>query len=257
MEDVRQSMEIASIPATRTTEDQHVRAVVEGMRVLIVGGISAGVLIVGVGSRVAMFVLRITSSDSVHGVKSDDGFIIGQVTLGGTYNLLQLGAAVGIIGAGVYMMVAPWLLGPTWFRRLTTGLAAAAVAGSALVHADGTDFTLLKPKWLAIGLFVALPGLFGALIGSFVDAVRRPGSWTSRGRRRWIVPLVCVACFPVTVLPLLFAAIVLILWAMASAAGVVRLLRKAPAYAIVVRSLWLFVAVAGLVALVNDIDALT
>ena len=39
-----------------------------------------------------MLVLRITSPDSVHGIESDDGFTIGQVTLGGTYNLMQLGA---------------------------------------------------------------------------------------------------------------------------------------------------------------------
>ena len=94
----------------------------------------------------------------MRGVKSDDGFVIGQVTLAGTYNLLLLGAIVGIIGAAAYLMVAPWLIGPNWFRRLTTGLAAAAVVGSMLVHADGIDFTVLKPTWLAIGVFVALPG---------------------------------------------------------------------------------------------------
>ncbi|HVE18624.1 MAG TPA: hypothetical protein VNB52_06050, partial [Ilumatobacteraceae bacterium] len=69
----------------------------EGMRVVVVGGISAGVILIGVGSRLAMLLLRVTSSDSVHGVESDDGFIIGQVTLAGTYNLLLLGASVGII----------------------------------------------------------------------------------------------------------------------------------------------------------------
>lgn len=118
---------------------------VEEMRILIVAGIPVGVLVVGVGSRLAMLLLRITSPDRVRGVTSDDGFIIGQFTVGGTYNLLLLGATVGIIGAGAYQMVAPWLIGPTWFRRLTTGLASAAVVGSMLVHADGVDFTLLNP----------------------------------------------------------------------------------------------------------------
>jgi hypothetical protein len=229
---------------------------IEGMRVLIVGGIPTGVLVAGVGSRLAMLLLRVTSPDRVVGVISDDGFSIGQFTLGGTYNLLMLGAVVGIIGAGVYQMVAHWLIGPTWFRRLTTGLASAVVVGSMLVHADGIDFTLLKPTWLAIGLFVALPALFGIVIGAAVDAVRRPGSWTAQGRRRWLLPLIAVACFPLT-LPFLFIALVVLgFWLLASGTKLLEW-RKSWVYALVVRSIWLFIAVAGLVALVKDIDALT
>ena len=172
---------------------------VEGLRVLVVGGISSGVILIGVGSRLAMLLLRVTSPDRVRGVKSDDGFIIGQVTLAGTYNLLVLGAVVGIIGAAAYLMVAPWLIGPKWFRRLTTGLAAAAVVGSMLVHPDGIDFTVLKPMWLAIGVFIALPGLFGVLVGVVVDAVGRPESWTARGRWRVALPIFLVACFPLSI----------------------------------------------------------
>ena len=165
----------------------------EWMRVLIVAGIPAGVLMVGVGSRVAMLLLRLTSPDHVQGIQSDDDFTIGQVTFSGTVNLLMLGAAIGVIGACAYRAVAPWLIGPLWFRRLTTGLAAGAVGGSMLVHADGIDFTVLKPTWFAIGLFVALPAVFGTFIGSFVDAAARPDSWTARpGRRRWLVPLLLV-----------------------------------------------------------------
>ena len=227
----------------------------EGMRVLIVGGIPAGVILVGFGSRVAMGILRLTSPDHVRGVTSDDGFTIGQVTLFGTYNLLVLGAIVGIIGAAAYQLVAPWLIGPTWFRRLTTGLAAAAVGGSMLIHADGVDFTLLQPTWLAIGLFIALPGLFGTLIGPIVDSVNRPGSWTSRGRRRWLLPVVCVGCVPPAIPVVLVAAAVLGVWVVVSAAGPVQRVRRAPLYALAIRSAWLLIAVLGLVALLNDAQA--
>ncbi len=182
----------------------------EALRVLIVGGIPAGALLVGVGSRLAMLVLRVTSPDRVRGVTSDDGFTIGRVTVDGTYNLLAIGAVVGIIGAFAYRMVAPWLIGPTWFRRFTTGAAAAAVAGSMLIHSDGIDFTLLKPTWLAIGLFIALPGLFGALIGVAIDSAGRDESWTTQGRRQWVLPLTAVACFPVTLLALLLGLTALI-----------------------------------------------
>ena len=193
----------------------------------------------------------------MHGVRSDDDFVIGKVTIGGTYNLLQIGAAVGIIGAGVYMLVAPWLIGPVWFRRLTTGLASAVVAGSMLVHDKGIDFHVLQPTWLAIGLFVALPGLFGIAIAAAVDAVRRPDTWTARGRRRWALVIVSVACFPATLLIVMVAVVVTAFGEVLRAAGVLRIVRGLPAHALVIRSLWLLIAVAGLIALINDITAIT
>jgi hypothetical protein len=227
----------------------------EGLRVLVVGGISAGVILIGVGSRLAMLLLRVTSPGGVRGVKSDDGFIIGKVTLAGSYNLLLLGAAFGIIGAAAYLVVAPWLIGPTWFRRLTTGLAAAVVVGSMLVHADGIDFTKLKPMWLAIGVFIALPGLFGALVGVVVDAVRKPGSWTARGRWRWLLPLILVGCFPLSIVVILVAAPVFGAWVLVSQLGQIERIRRSASYALAIRTAWLVVAILGLVAIINDTQA--
>jgi hypothetical protein len=226
----------------------------EGLRVLVVGGISAGVILIGVGSRLAMLLLRVTSPDVVRGFKSDDGFIIGQVTLAGTYNLL-LGATVGIIGAAAYLLVAPWLIGPSWFRRVTTGLAAAVVVGSMLVHADGIDFRALKPTWLAIGVFIALPGVFGGVVGVVVDAVRRPDSWTARGRWRFLLPLLLVACFPLSIVVVTIAAVIFGAWVLVSDLGPIRKARASAPYALAIRAAWLLVAILGLVAIVNDTQA--
>lgn len=242
--------------ATASNETEIAHVVIEHIRVLVVAGIAVGAILVGVGSRLAMFVLRITSPDSVRGVTSDDGFIIGRVTLGGTYNLLLLGAAVGVIGAGAYRLVAPWLIGPGWFRRFTTGAASAAVAGSMLVHADGVDFTLLKPTWLAIGLFVALPGLFGVVIGMVVDRVAQPDSWTANGRRRWALPVLLVICFPLTLPFIGVAAAVVLAFAAAQRSTPLQHLRATLGYGLVVRSIWLLIAFAGLAAVINDARAI-
>jgi hypothetical protein len=227
--------------------------VVERLRILIVAGIPVGVLVGGVGSRLAMLVLRMTSPDQVSGVESDDGFTIGQVTLAGTYNLLLLGAVVGVIGAAAYRAVAPWLLGPAWFRRFTTAAASGAVVGSMLIHADGVDFTVLKPTWLAIGLFVALPAALGASIGPAVDRVSSAASWTARGRWRWVLPIVLVACFPLTMILVPFAAAVLVGW-MALRSVLPSVMPIAVGFAM--RAVWLSIATAGLVALVRDIGAI-
>lgn len=227
--------------------------VVEFMRVMVVAGIAAGVVLIGVGSRVAMLVLRLTSPDRVIGVVSDDGFSIGKVTLTGSYNLLLLGAGFGIIGAGAYRLVAPRLIGPTWFRRFTTGAAAGVVVGSMLIHADGIDFTLLKPTWLAIGLFIALPALFGTLVGVVVDSVARQGSWTSRGRTRWLLPALLLAAFPPAIPVVLFATLPVIICFGIAALEPVQRMRGARPFGLIVQAVWLGIAVLGLLAIVADV----
>jgi hypothetical protein len=228
-----------------------------GLRVLIVAGIPIGVLVAGIGGRLAMFALRLTSDDSVNGVVSDDGFVIGRLTLAGTYNLLLIGATVGIIGAAAYQWVRPWLLGPSWFRRLTTALGSGIVVGSMLLHADGVDFTLLQPTWLAIGLFVALPMLFGLAIGPAVDRVGRAAARDDRGWRRWVVPAALVAAFPLTLFVLATATVVLAIWLAFRRTSILEQVRASSGYAMAVRSAWLVVAGLGLLALTRDVSAIT
>ena len=225
----------------------------EELRVLVVAGVPVGVLVVGVGSRLAMFLLRLTSPDRVNGIRSDDDFLIGRFTLSGTYNLLMLGAAVGIVAAGVYRLVRSWLIGPMWFRRVTTALAAGAVGGSILVHADGIDYRLLKPTWFAIALFVALPAAFGGVIGPVVDRVRSPESWTRSGRRVWALPVIALVPFPLAAFPLVFAVVVMTLLMALGELTVIDRIRASTSYRLVVRGAWLGIAVLGLIALIQDV----
>ena len=62
-------------------------------------GLVWGFVIGGAGGRLAMFVLRVTTGDSVKGVESDDGFIIGSFTSDTLFLLAAAtfaGAAIGI-----------------------------------------------------------------------------------------------------------------------------------------------------------------
>ena len=221
---------------------------------LTLSGVPTGVVVAGLGSRVAMLVLRLTSDASVVGMQSDDDFTIGHFTLGGTYNLLVIGALVGIIGSAAYQWVRPWLIGPRWFRYATVGLASGAVVGSMLIHADGIDFRVLTPTWLAIATFVALPFVFAVSIAWTVDRIDRRDSFASRGRVRWCVAALCVLLFPPTVLLLAISALVLVGWV--SSRNVLAQMpstRRATWLTLGMRAVWLGVAVVGLVALVNDI----
>jgi len=139
-----------------------------------VAGFLCGGLIGGVGGRLAMFLLRVTSGPAVMGVESDDGFVIGTFT-SSTGFLVLFTAALGLVGGLIYTVVREWL--PDRFRpHITAGLFA-LVGGALIVDPNGVDFTLIKPQSLAIGLFVLLPGLYGYFVAKAVDRLlhRPPG----------------------------------------------------------------------------------
>jgi hypothetical protein len=54
----------------------------------VAAGMLAGLVVGGIGGRVAMFTLRVTSSSRVTGIESDDGFRIGQISTATFFLLL-------------------------------------------------------------------------------------------------------------------------------------------------------------------------
>lgn len=175
------------VPATRTTTGRlwlaDARVVASYLASALLGGIAGGFVIGGIGSRVAMLILRLTSGDSVVGLISDDGFQIGRLS-SDTFFLLLFGTALGA-GVGVlYLVSRPWIR-DRW-RAPAFGLLGGLVGGSAIVHADGIDFRLLEPVWLAVVMFIALPAAGAATIGFLVEKLlerRQRGG----GSRSWIV----------------------------------------------------------------------
>ena len=65
------------------------------------------------------------------------------------------------LGVGTIRIVTS---GPTWAVAVGTSLASATFVGAMIVHTDGVDFRLLDPLWGTIGLFVLIPGLWGATV---------------------------------------------------------------------------------------------
>lgn len=154
-----------------------------------VGG-GVGLVVGGIGSRLAMRLLFLTTGDRVRGLVSDDGFIMGRFDLGDTLGLVALGAIAGVLGGLFYLAIRPLLLGPAWLRVLTCAAGAGAVVGAMLVHTDGIDFRLLGPAWLAIALFVAIPAAYAALVAAHLERAVRPDGWFPTAPRvRALAPL--------------------------------------------------------------------
>ena len=185
------------------------------VRVVVLVGVPVGALAIGLGGRLAMLLLRLTSPSDVIGVTSDDGFEIGRFTLAGTYNLVNVGVAVGLIGALACVAVSPWLIGPAWFRATTVGLTAGALVGSMIIHADGVDFTRPAPA-VARRRAVPRPARAGRRAAPAAGGPRDPPrSQRRRGGRAGGCPLRRWCCSPggvaAVAIPVLLGAAVLVL----------------------------------------------
>ncbi|MEP6761363.1 MAG: hypothetical protein ABJA93_08350 [Sporichthyaceae bacterium] len=178
---------------------------------ITLAGALLGLLVGGVGGRLAMMLLARLNPEAT-GVTSDDGFRIGQFTVGATLQLLLTGTVFGLVGACVYALVRHLMVGPRWFQVAAIAIGPAVVVGAEIVHGDGVDFRLLKPTWLAIALFLAIPALYAALLTLVAEHWIREDSWAGR------------APLPIAAIPLLFLiplapllAVMVALWALGEA----------------------------------------
>ncbi len=124
----------------------------------LAGGI-AGLVWGGVGGRVAMRIVFLTSDDRVRGVISDDGFEIGRFSFE-TIGLLVFATFLGVIGGLTYGFVRMLLRGPTWLVAMAVGMAVGSGVGALIVQ-PGVDFELLEPLWLTVGSLCPAPRSLG------------------------------------------------------------------------------------------------
>jgi len=184
------SLEAAAEPDIRAVPSTADDALAVGRWVLagLAAGAVVGFVIGGIGGRLAMFVLRLTSPDSVVGLTSDDGFTIGKFDLSDTMNLVMgvtmLGGIVGVLYAALRGGIASRLRLPLWVVFWTV------FSGMSVIHADGVDFTALEPRELSVALFLVLPAVAAAAIVLLVERWDAGSGWGRRQAGRAAVPAV-------------------------------------------------------------------
>ena len=170
-------------------------------------GIITGGLIGGVGGRLAMFVLRLTSDPSLHGVETDDGFLIGSFT-GSMVFLFILCVITGTVGALFYLVIRSWF--PRAYRAPGMAIFMGAFGGATIIKPDGIDFTLVEPHALSVVFFIALPALYGytvsVLTERFLDRKEERGRpWSSAAAILPLLGLGVLGPFGIIVLAVAFA----------------------------------------------------
>jgi hypothetical protein len=149
----------------------------------LVAGLLVGVVVGGLGSRGAM---RVTGAldPEVHGVFTDNGNVVGEITLGGTLALvLFVGVFFGIVAGLLVFLVRRWLPASEPWRGLALGVALLALLGrQAVFDPENVDFRILPPVGLSVALFGALFVVAGVVLAPLADrlgpgvpaAFRRP-----------------------------------------------------------------------------------
>ncbi len=182
-------------------------------------GAIAGLVVGGIGGRLAMLLLRLTSPDFVVGMTSDNGFEIGVVSTR-TLNLLLATAGLGAVNGVLYSALRGAI--PVRLRLPLWTLLAAALGGAGVVHEDGVDFTLLEPASLAVALFVALPAAAAAVVVLLVERSSRMEPWADRRVAVGICASALVGAFALVIAALVGAAALV-----ARRVGAADLLRRA------------------------------
>ncbi|MGZ8607546.1 MAG: hypothetical protein ACXWXQ_10945 [Actinomycetota bacterium] len=177
----------------------------------VAAGLVTGALIGGIGGRIAMFVLRLTSDPSVRGLESDDGFTIGVVS-SATLFLVVFTMVLGLVGAIAYLGIRSWL--PERWRPWLFGSLTGLLGGALIVHPDGIDFTSIEPAALAIAMFVVIPAAYGVATSLLVERFLRDdsmfaGSRASLALLAFLLPLGLLGPTGLAVLAVILAALVL------------------------------------------------
>jgi len=172
------------------------------LREIARGGLAAtlaGGLVGGLGGRLLMRVAALLNPDAT-GRLTENGEVVGAITLNGTLALIVFGGLLGGMAAGiVWVVVSPWLPGRGRTRWLLAAGVTLALGGSFLVRSNNTDFLVLESDPLLVALLLGLVALIGAATAWFDERLERglrqpgPNPWPSIGAYGLLVALGALA----------------------------------------------------------------
>ncbi|MBI4202739.1 MAG: hypothetical protein HY532_06495 [Chloroflexi bacterium] len=166
-------------------------------------GMIAGMVVGGLGSRIAMRVVSIAGGDSLAGAITDGGNVVGVFTLDGTFGLLLVSTLFfGPVGGLLYLPVQKWLPGPRRWRGILFGVLLFLSFGTFVVDPANPDFAELGSPALNVALFAMLFPLFGLTIAPITEHLDRLLPNMIGGRHPQIVGVVYLTA-PAFLLPLI------------------------------------------------------
>lgn len=165
-------------PATTSGQVSPTADVLRHVAAVGVLALVTGAVVGGMGGRLFMRVAAIIAPEHARGLRTDAGFIVGEIGIGTVFFIIFVGLAAGLVGAVLYLIVEPWIGWATRWRGLVFGAVLLAVAArpSDALGSDNRDFVILGEPLPLVLMIVALFLLFGVTLVALVDAADRHGA---------------------------------------------------------------------------------
>jgi hypothetical protein len=158
---------------------------VRTMAIGSIAGMVAGAVSGGIVGRLAMRLVALTSEPWQHGMSTDNGNPVGEITFSGSVGLLILTALIGIAGEMLYIVLRPWLPGAGVVRGAVFGGLLLLSSGWLVMDPDNPDYRRFGDTDVNIVLFSLIYVVFGLIVAPLTDRLDRlvPAVWPARSRR--------------------------------------------------------------------------
>ena len=148
-------------------------------------GALAGLVGLGVGARVSMRLVALSSGAIGTGVRPESGAVPGEFTADGTMFLVLAGTVIGVVIAVVLgVALGRWLPKDGRRRTVLVWALGSSVPALGLIDPNNVDFVLFGPAWFALLLFATCAVGYGGLLTVVVRRTLRPAD--RRARLAWI-----------------------------------------------------------------------
>ena len=160
--------------------------------IVAIGSGIAGAIVGGLGSRVMMRLAALAAPE-VRGAVTENGAVVGEITLAGTVALMVFaGFASTALGAGAFVVAKPWLPRRTVPRGVVFGGFLLATMGASVIDAGNPDFVILGDRLLNVTMFSALFLAFGVVASAAITILEaRVPVAASLSPRMWAFSAVC------------------------------------------------------------------
>jgi hypothetical protein len=164
----------AETQEARSRSNQSAGSVARIAAIAAFSGFITGFVTLGAGSRIAMRIAAILSSDELQGAITTNQERVGEITLAGTWTLMLTGGFFGLgLGLG-YALIRAYLPESGWRRIAASGAVFFSICGFATLEGGGNrDYERFGIAGLNICLFTLLPLLFGLMIVPVFDRLER------------------------------------------------------------------------------------
>src|SRR6266540_2518149 len=129
-----------------------------------------GVVVGGIGSRIAMRIAALTAREAARGLTTEAGATIGRITFEGTaFLVVAVGIGSALVGTAFYLASLPWLPRRRSSRALAFGCLELVVFGTVLLDPGNPDFTILGRPLLNVLVLGSLFVLHGVALVMLVE----------------------------------------------------------------------------------------